>query len=137
MSQPAITDETRFIRLTTFRRSGDLVPTPVWVAELPDGAFGFYTASGTGKVKRLRHTERVLVQASDFRGKPLPGSREVEVRCALVDGADLAQVRSAIVGKYGRLQTTAARWGAVAAGFVRHRRRLPYADVGVRFRLPD
>jgi uncharacterized protein len=48
----------RFISLTTFRRSGEPVSTPVWVV-LNKSALLVTTQLSTGKIKRLRHTSRV------------------------------------------------------------------------------
>lgn len=132
-----IGDDTRYIAFTTYRRSGEAVPTPVWVVTLADGSLGFHTGSQTGKVKRLRHTPRALLQPSDRTGDPLPGSDPVEVHCELVDGATLEEINRAVVAKYGRVQTTLARVVATVAGLVTQRRRVPYSDVGVRFRLAD
>jgi len=44
-----------FLLLTTFRRSGEAVGTPVWVVR--DGSHLLVTTGQqTGKVKRIRHT---------------------------------------------------------------------------------
>ncbi len=57
----------RYVSLTTFRRTGDAVATPVWAA--PDGAdLVVWTRADSGKVKRLRHTSRVTVAPCDVRG---------------------------------------------------------------------
>lgn len=57
-----------YVSLTTFRRSGAAVPTPVWAA--PDGAsLVVWTRADSGKVKRLRHTARVTVAPCDVRGR--------------------------------------------------------------------
>jgi PPOX class probable F420-dependent enzyme len=53
--------EERCLLLTTFRRNGTPVATPVWVVALDDATAGFYTSSGSGKAKRLAHTSRVTV----------------------------------------------------------------------------
>ena len=56
-----------YVSLTTFRRTGAPVPTPVWAA--PDGdSLVVWTRADSGKVKRLRHTSRVTVAPSDIRG---------------------------------------------------------------------
>ena len=44
----ALADE-KYILLTTFRRDGTPVPTPVWVVSLDEGKLGFWTSSGSGK----------------------------------------------------------------------------------------
>ncbi|WP_222272317.1 PPOX class F420-dependent oxidoreductase [Modestobacter marinus] len=58
-----------YVSLTTFRRTGVPVATPVWAA--PDGAdLLVWTRADSGKVKRLRHTPRVTVAPCDVRGRP-------------------------------------------------------------------
>ena len=52
-------DDEKYILLTTFRRDGTPVSTPVWAVDLGDARIGFWTSSGSGKAKRLAHTDRV------------------------------------------------------------------------------
>jgi PPOX class probable F420-dependent enzyme len=57
-----------YVSLTTFRRTGVPVSTPVWAA--PDGdTLVVWTRADSGKVKRHRHTSRVTVAPCDFRGR--------------------------------------------------------------------
>ena len=57
-----------YVSLTTFRRTGVPVATPVWAA--PDGeSLIVWTRADSGKVKRLRHTTRVTVAPCDIRGR--------------------------------------------------------------------
>ncbi|MCA0143679.1 PPOX class F420-dependent oxidoreductase [Blastococcus sp. LR1] len=57
-----------YVSLTTFRRTGVPVATPVWAA--PDGdSLVVWTRADSGKVKRLRHTSRVTVAPCDVRGR--------------------------------------------------------------------
>ena len=57
-----------YVSLTTFRRTGAPVATPVWAA--PDGdELVVWTRADSGKVKRLRHTTRVTVAPCDIRGR--------------------------------------------------------------------
>ena len=68
-SQPLLDLGTEtYVQLPTFRRSGEPVPTPVWVAR-QDGALVVTTPSGSGKVKRLRHDSRVEVRPCSRFGK--------------------------------------------------------------------
>ena len=70
----------RYVRLTTFRRSGKAVPTTVWYA-LVDGKAYVFTSANSGKVKRIRNNPSVTLTPSNFRGKPkTPGSIEAEAR---------------------------------------------------------
>lgn len=57
----------RYVSLATFRRDGREVRTPVWIA--PSGKRLYvYTNRTSGKVKRLRRSERVRLAACDARG---------------------------------------------------------------------
>jgi PPOX class probable F420-dependent enzyme len=57
-----------YVSLTTFRRTGVPVSTPVWAA--PDGeTLVVWTRADSGKVKRLQHTSRVTVAPCDVRGR--------------------------------------------------------------------
>jgi uncharacterized protein len=94
----ALADE-RFISLTTFRRSGQPVSTPVWVSR--DGeAIVVLTPADSGKVKRLRHDPRVEIRPCGRFGKvsadahPVAGIAELRENTADVERA-LARLRSA------------------------------------------
>jgi len=75
----AVSDE-KYIRVTTFKKDGTEVSTPTWVVALDDGKIGFYTSSTSGKAKRLKNNPQVVVQPSDGRGRPKPGSSPSPVR---------------------------------------------------------
>jgi PPOX class probable F420-dependent enzyme len=59
----------KYVQLTTFRRDGRAVATPVHIVADGDVAF-FRTWDVAGKAKRLRHTSAVRVAPSTFRGRP-------------------------------------------------------------------
>src|SRR5688500_10157693 len=67
----------RFVSLTTFRRSGQPVSTPVWVGRDGD-ALIVLTPAGSGKVKRLRHEARVEVRPCGRFGAVADGVVPVE-----------------------------------------------------------
>ncbi|WP_151525792.1 PPOX class F420-dependent oxidoreductase [Serinicoccus kebangsaanensis] len=115
-----------FISFTTFRRTGEAVPTPVWVVPLRDGErIGFYTTMGTGKTKRLRHTSRVTVQPCGRRGTPTPGTEPVEGIAEMVQGgADFDEVQAAVRARYG-WQATAFR---LVGRLVMRRKGRTYGD---------
>ena len=91
----------RFVSLTTFRRSGDPVSTPVWVARDGDGLV-VYTGAESGKVKRLRHDGTVELRACDRRGKVPEGTPTV-IAAAVVDDAPgaVADAETLLRAKYG------------------------------------
>jgi PPOX class probable F420-dependent enzyme len=93
-----------YVQLTTFRRTGEPVRTPVWVAPAVDGSgrLVVITVDGNGKTKRLAHTPRVELRRCDVRGRvaddaPTYRGAGVVVR----DPAQVAAVRAAVVTKYG------------------------------------
>ena len=94
----------RFVALTTFRRSGVPVATPVWFAPSLDepGLFAVITVDATGKTKRLAHTDSVELQPCDMRGRVAPGAASYRGTARVVrDAAGVAPVRRAVVAKYG------------------------------------
>ncbi len=109
----------RYVALTTFRRTGVAVTTPVWFAPSLDepGSFAIISVDETGKTKRLAHTDRVELQACNVRGGIEPGAPTFRGTARVVrDAADVASVRRAVVAKYGfqaRFSTIADRVGGV------------------------
>lgn len=66
----ATLDNQNYIQLTTFRRNGSAVPTPVWFAR--DGQRLYVTtAAESWKVKRIRNNPTVQVAASTATGEAL------------------------------------------------------------------
>ncbi len=124
----ALGDE-KYLSLTTFKRDGTPVATPVWVAPLDSGEIGFWTSSGTGKAKRIAHTARVTVQPCDARGKLKPSSAQVEATARLVEGDDMTEIQRKIKDKYGMMTTVSKVLGAL--GGIVKRNRIPYGDRGV------
>ena len=94
----------KYVLVTTFRRDGRAVATPVWVVELPGGEFALSTGGDSGKVKRLRHTPRVTLQACDRRGAGAHGP-VYEGQARLATAAEREQIRTAIKTKYGLMAT--------------------------------
>ena len=90
----------RFVSLTTFRRSGAPVSTPVWVGRHGEGLV-VLTPAGSGKVKRLRHDPRVELRPCGRFGavedgvEPVPGAAEVREA-----HTDVAQARATIRRAY-------------------------------------
>ena len=81
MSHPfeALANE-RFISLTTFRKNGTPVATPVTKLALNEGKLYVVTGSTTGKMKRLRHTKRAQVAACTANGQLTGAAMDAEVR---------------------------------------------------------
>jgi len=130
----SLSDE-KYLALTTFRRSGEGVVTPVWVAPLSDGRIGFWTADGSGKTKRMRHTSRVTVQASDARGRAKAGAPVLEGTAEMVKSGPLFdEVHRAITAKYGFMVPITKFLGKVMG---QRKAGQQYADTAVIVRLAD
>jgi len=121
--------DAQYVLLTTTRRSGDAVSTPVWIAR--DGDALIVTTGGdSGKVKRIQHTPSVTLQSCDRAGRPDDGAPVFSGRAAVLDD-DLAreQLDTVFLSKYG------AQYRALRAiGRVRGRSRP--ASVVVRIMEP-
>ena len=90
----------KYVLLTTFRRDGRAVATPLWA--VPDeGGLAFWTPKDTGKVKRIRNSGRVTVAPCDIRGTPQ--GEAIEATATIGDAADRARVGKALNQKYGLL----------------------------------
>ncbi|MDT7642808.1 MAG: uncharacterized protein QOC83_7096 [Pseudonocardiales bacterium] len=119
----------KYMLLTTFRRDGTPVATPVWVVGLEDEQVGFWTSSGSGKAKRLAHTSRVTVTPCDGRGRVKANAVVLEATARIVAGHEFDMIRERVLAKYGVMTKVTKLLGNVA-GVVR-RKRIPYGDIGV------
>jgi uncharacterized protein len=124
----ALADE-RYMLLTTFRRDGTPVATPVWVTHYHEQSVAFWTSSGSGKAKRLAHTQRVTVQPSDARGRVKPRTEAVGATARVVSGEELEEIRKLVIAKYG-FQTKLTKALGTIWGILRGK-RIPYGDRGV------
>jgi PPOX class probable F420-dependent enzyme len=92
--------EERFISLTTFRRSGEPVSTPVWVSRDGD-ALVVLTPAGSGKVRRLRNDPRVEIQPCGRFGKVAEGVEPLRATAEVREGAaDVVRARATIRRTY-------------------------------------
>jgi uncharacterized protein len=92
--------DARFVSLTTFRRSGERVSTPVWVGR--DGtALVVLTPAGSGKVKRLRHDPRVELAPCGRFGAVADGVEPVSGTAELREHTDdVERARATIRATY-------------------------------------
>ena len=113
-----------YIQLTTFRRDGTPVATPVHVAaepHEPDVAY-FRTWDTTGKAKRLRHTPAVRVAPSTFRGRALGPAIRAEAR--LLDGEASQHAARLLASKHPILHGRLIPWYHRRRGWVTQQYRL-------------
>lgn len=91
--------QSRYLSLTTFRRNGSAIATPVWFAAA-GAAWFVFTAAESGKVKRLRHTSSVRMAACDMRGKVLGPAFETEASLTM-DNREIEAGYTALKQRYG------------------------------------
>ena len=96
----ALLGDQRFVSLTTFRKSGEPVSTPVWVGRDGD-ALIVTTPETSGKVKRIRNSERVEVRPCNRMGRVEQGTESVAgVARLLTDDKDRKRLTEVIRRKY-------------------------------------
>jgi len=88
--------DARYISLTTRRRDGSLVSTPVWVVSDDGRRLLVWTHASTWKVKRIRRDPRVLVAKSNYRGRERGPRLEGHARIV-----NAVSVKKLIREKYG------------------------------------
>ncbi|GAA2519601.1 PPOX class F420-dependent oxidoreductase [Pilimelia columellifera] len=99
MPEPMPLAASPYVSLTTFRRSGVGVPTPVWVVRLPGGSLGVWTVAESWKVRRIRANPAVTVALCDVRGRHR--GPEIPGKATILDDSGTAEVRRALAAKYG------------------------------------
>jgi uncharacterized protein len=87
----------KYILLTTFRKNGTAVPTPVWFGE-DNANLYVMTRSDSGKFKRLRNNPQVRVAPCTVRGK-LTGP-EFSASARILPPQDWPRASRTIRGKY-------------------------------------
>ncbi|MDX2597717.1 MULTISPECIES: PPOX class F420-dependent oxidoreductase [Streptomyces] len=88
----------KYLLVTSYRKDGTPVATPVWV--VPDGdGLGVWTTTDSWKVKRIRRRADVLVGPCDVRGRPT--GDQVPATAEIADAATTARYRTLIARKYG------------------------------------
>lgn len=98
---PSEIAQSRYVSVTTYRRDGTGVPTPVWAVE-DDGELLVWTRDDSWKVKRLRRESGVAVTPCDVRGRVAEEATEVQGSARLLESeAELDRVRAALGRKYG------------------------------------
>jgi PPOX class probable F420-dependent enzyme len=90
----------KYISLTTFRKDGTAVATPVWLVRDGD-ALRVVTDPMSGKAKRLRNNPSVLVSPCDMRGRVKDGAASVPATVSFQGDDDTAQTLKLISARYG------------------------------------
>ncbi|MBM4476301.1 PPOX class F420-dependent oxidoreductase [Rhodococcus hoagii] len=116
----------KYVLLTTFRKDGSGVPTPLWAAMDGDRML-MWTETKSWKVKRIKNRSRVTVGACDARGNPK--GPQIDATAAVLDDAGTEETRDAIARKYGVIG-----WIAVKGSILRRGRK---GTVGLAVTAPS
>jgi PPOX class probable F420-dependent enzyme len=112
-------DKHRYISLTTFRRDGRAVATPVWFA-LYGPRIIVWTGAASGKAKRIRANGRATIAPCDARGRAKGDAMPATGR--ILSSSDDASARALLTHRYRLLKPLVDTWTA-ATHFVRRKRR--------------
>lgn len=120
-----------YVALTTYRRDGTPVTTPVWAAPSA-GRLYVYTPGRTGKAKRVRNDGHVTLTPCDRRGKKHGDAVHGQ---ATVLGPDrIADVRAIMRAQYGWKFLLFSR---IMAPLLSRTTRLGGDPVGIEIRPAD
>jgi uncharacterized protein len=115
-----------YAMVTTFRKDGRAVGTPVWIVPYENG-LAIWTVATFGKVKRIRRNPRVTVATCDLRGDNVGPAAEGTAR--ILDDAGTEAVREALRRKYG-MWARVTLWGSRI-------RRGRHGTIGIAIRLDE
>ena len=90
----------KYMLVTSYRKNGTPVATPVWVVRDGD-TLGVQTQADSWKVKRIQARGDILVGPCDLRGNPT--GDPVPATAEITDAATSARYRTLIACKYGIL----------------------------------
>jgi PPOX class probable F420-dependent enzyme len=114
----------KYLSLTTYRKDGTAVATPVW--HVRDGEeLVIVTEADSWKVKRIRDNSTVEITVCDLRGRTAPGAPSTTGTARLLDAAGTETARALLARKY-----LLSRLGNALAGLLR-RRRPPMIGIAV------
>jgi uncharacterized protein len=101
MAQPSFNQlaSERYISLVTFRRNGNGVATPLWIAG-DNGRLYAFTDGTSAKMKRLKVTSRIRIAACDARGNVRSEFADGQAR-RVDDPAVVERAMAALSRKYG------------------------------------
>ncbi|MFJ7204990.1 PPOX class F420-dependent oxidoreductase [Streptomyces sp. NPDC098789] len=116
----------RYVSLTTYRKDGTPVATPVWFV-VDGGEVYIWTKSDTWKVKRIRNNGRVSVIGCDVRGRSPQGATALEGEARLLDDATLNRVRKLLAKKY-----TWQYWAVDLPALLARGGKRPHTGIAVR-----
>ena len=94
--------DSRTINLTTIRKSGTLVHTPVWV--IKDGNIGYVrTSKFAGKIKRLKNNHKAFIAPCTNFGKVTGDKIEIKAEVLELNREEYNEISNKLKKKYSIL----------------------------------
>lgn len=124
MPVPEEIARSKYVSLTTYRKDGTAVTTPVWQAT-NDGRMYIVSDADAWKVKRIRRDSRVRVTVCDFRGRVAEGAPTAEGTAQVLDDEGTRAARAIVARKY--LFSRVGNW--LAKTF--HLRKAPVIGIAI------
>ena len=94
--------DSKTINLTTYRKSGDAVHTPVWV--VTDGTLGYVsTSKSAGKVKRIKNNHNAIIAPCTNSGKITGDKIEIKAEVMELSHTDYKIIDKKFKTKYNLL----------------------------------
>jgi uncharacterized protein len=91
----------KFVSLTTYKKNGDAVATPMWVGRDGDHLF-VWTPADSAKIKRVRNNPQVTLVPCGRFGKPNNGAEPVGGTAEVItEPATVRRLAEVIRHKYG------------------------------------
>jgi uncharacterized protein len=116
----------KYVSLTTFRKDGRAVATPVW--QVTDGSTMMIVSdAAAGKVKRIRNNPRVTVAPCDIRGRIPEGAEAVDGNARVLDEQETLKARELLARRY--VTSRVGNWFAR----VLHIKRSPLVGIAITF----
>lgn len=89
----------KYVSLTTYRKDGTGVGTPVWHV-MNGGELFIVSDADAWKVKRIRNNSHVVVTVCGIRGKVVPGAPSAEGTARVLDAGGSDTARALLAHKY-------------------------------------
>ncbi|MDH3753141.1 MAG: PPOX class F420-dependent oxidoreductase [Acidimicrobiia bacterium] len=93
-------DNAEYLLVTTYKRDGTGVGTPVWFAG-GNGRYVVVTEAQSGKVKRIKNIPRVEIAVCDRKGRVNPGAAALAATARMLDGNEADANAAVVQKKYG------------------------------------
>ena len=94
--------DSRTINITTYKKSGDVVHTPVWV--VTDGTLGYVrTSKSSGKAKRIKNNHRAVIATCTSSGKINGDKIEIKAEVMELSRQDYESINKKFRTKYNLL----------------------------------